>query len=724
MNAIELWGGVECTVNRVADAFHSQMEASGHRWRGDDLQRFAALGLRRLRYPVLWELTAPDAPEVFDWQWADERLTALRELRIDPIVGLVHHGSGPRYTDLLDERFPALLATYAQAVAERFPWIERYTPINEPLTTARFSALYGHWYPHRRDTASFARAIVNQCRATVLAMRAIRAINPAALLIQTEDLGRTASTATLAYQAEHENERRFLTWDLLCGVVDEKHAMWSDLRHWGVPAADLAWFQENPCPPDIIGVNHYLTSDRYLDEDRSRFPKTAWGGNGRHSYADVEAVRALPESPGIAGALRDVWNRYRRPLAVTEAHLGCTREEQLRWLHEIWRAAQQLRAEDVDIRAVTVWSLLGSFDWNSLLIRRFGYYEPGAFDVRSPQPRPTALAALVKELTSNAANRHSQLLETPGWWRRSLRHFLPLDGFAPRASEEDRREALRPILIAGASGTLGQAFARLCELRGLKATVCTRAQLDICDAASIERVLKEVRPWAVINTAGYVRVDDAEHDPDRCYSENSRGPGLLAAACAARALPFVTFSSDLVFDGERSTPYVETHAVRPLNVYGLSKARAERDVLRAHPEALIVRTSSFFGPWDEHNFVTLALRTLSSGREFVAVDDIVVSPTYVPDLVNATLDLLIDEASGLWHLVNEGSLSWMELAHRAAGLARISAQRLVPRAHRSAGLVAPRPVFSALSSERGMIMPSLDDALVRYAGVSRISRPQ
>lgn len=715
MKAIEWWGGVECTVNRVADAFQSQMAASGHQWRSDDLQRFAELGLRRLRYPVLWELTAPAAPDVFDWRWADERLAALRELHVDPIVGLVHHGSGPRYTNLLDERFPALLASYAQAVAARFPWVERYTPINEPLTTARFSALYGHWYPHCRDNASFARAIVNQCRATVLAMRAIREINPAALLIQTEDLGRTTSTATLAYQAEHENERRFLTWDLLCGGVDDKHAMWTRLRRWGIGAAELAWFQENPCPPDIVGVNHYLTSDRHLDEDRSRFPKTSWGGNGRHSYADVEAVRASPESPsGIAGALGDAWNRYRRPLAITEAHLGCTREEQLRWLHEIWSSAQQLREEGVDIRAVTVWSLLGSFDWDSLLTRRSGHYEPGAFDVRGPQPRPTALAALVKQLASNTENRHSQLLETPGWWRRSIRHFPPLACSPSRAPEAGTRSARRPLLITGASGTLGQAFARLCELRGLEATVCTRAQLDICDAASMERVLGEVRPWAVINTAGYVRVDAAESDSDRCYSENSRGPGLLAAACAARGLPFVTFSSDLVFDGERDTPYVETHAVRPLNVYGLSKARAERDVLRAHPDSLIVRTSSFFGPWDAHNFVTLALRTLSSGREFGAFDDIVVSPTYVPDLVNATLDLLIDDASGLWHLVNEGSLSWMELARRAAGLARVSAQRLVPRAHCSAGLIAARPVFSALTSERGMILPSLDHALARY----------
>ena len=713
MKRLELWGGVECTVNRLNDAFHSQLEASGHQQRSEDLRRFAALGLRRLRYPVLWELVAPDAPDVCDWRWADERLNALRALRIDPIVGLMHHGSGPRYTSLLDERFPELFAAYARAVAERYAWVERYTPINEPLTTARFSMLYGHWYPHHRSNASFARAIVNQCRATVLAMRAIREVNPAAQLIQTEDLGRATSTAKLAYQAAFENERRFLTWDLLRGSVDSRHKMWRFLRRWGIAAAELAWFQEHACEPDIIGINHYVTSDRYLDEDRKRFPTSTWGGNGKHAYADIEAVRALPDySPGITDALMDAWNRYRRPVAITEAHLGCSREEQLRWLHEIWRSAQHACDRGANVIAVTAWSLLGSFDWNSLLTRNTAHYEPGAFDVRGPTPRPTAVAEFIQELASNSPHRHSALLDEPGWWRRPMRLLTP------QPAGDVRQNAMRhSILITGAAGTLGRAFARLCDLRGLRTHVCTRAQLDICDAESIARVMEETRPWAVINTAGYVRVDEAEHDADRCYRENSRGPVLLATACAERDLPFVTFSSDLVFDGERTTPYVETHEVRPLNVYGLSKARAERDVMRAHQGALIVRTSAFFGPWDEYNFVTLALRALSSGRRFSAADDIVVSPTYVPDLVNASLDLLIDGESGLWHLANRGTVSWLELARQAAALARVSAVRLEPRVSSNTPSIAPRPMFSALGSERGLIMPSLEDALERYVAV-------
>ena len=142
-----------------------------------------------------------------------------------PIVGLTHHGSGPRSTSLIDPSFAEGLAQFAEAVAERYPWVEYYTPVNEPLTTARFSGLYGHWYPHGRDPLTFARALLTQCRAVVLSMQAIRKVNPNAKLIQTEDLGKVFSTPLLTSQAEMENERRWLSFDLLCGCLDTSKPM-------------------------------------------------------------------------------------------------------------------------------------------------------------------------------------------------------------------------------------------------------------------------------------------------------------------------------------------------------------------------------------------------------------------------------------------------------------------------------------------------------------------
>jgi dTDP-4-dehydrorhamnose reductase len=730
----EVWGGVECTVNRVGGRYFDQLEMSGHAARACDLDLFASLGIKAMRYPVLWERTAPRGLAHADWSWADARLARLRELSLRPIVGLVHHGSGPSDTSLVDPKFPEKLAEYARAVASRYPWVEDYTPVNEPLTTARFSGLYGHWYPHGRDKETFARALVTQLRAVVLSMKAVREVNPSARLVQTEDLGKTFSTRALSYQAEFENERRWLTFDLLCGRLDRGHALWNFLTDAGVHESELDWFLENTCPPDVVGVNHYLTSERFLDERLERYPPHTHGGNGVHTYADVEAVRARAEGcAGPRALLEEVWERYGLPLAVTEAHLGCTREEQLRWFAEVWEAARSLREEGADVRAVTAWALLGSFDWDSLVTRAEGYYEPGVFDLRDGRPRPTALARLIKELASGAEPEHA-VLSAPGWWRRleRLLYFperkragvknadlkmsknadVKMLGVNSRSSKEAGKA--RTLLVTGAAGTLGRAFARACRARAIPFKLLTRAEMDVADAYSVASVLDEESPWAVINAAGYVRVDDAERERELCMRENAEGPAVLAEACAARGVSLVTFSSDLVFDGESSRPYVESDAVSPLNTYGRSKAEAEARVLASHPSALVVRTSAFFGPWDEYNFVTLTLRALSRGERFSAASDAVVSPTYVPDLVNACLDLLIDGERGLWHLSNRGALTWAEFARLAARLAGLDESLVEERPSSSFNLAARRPAFSALESERGSLLPSVEHALSRY----------
>jgi dTDP-4-dehydrorhamnose reductase len=725
---LELWAGIECTVNRVGDSFFDQLELNGHARRVQDLDLFAELGVRALRYPVLWERTAPDGLKHADWSWADERLTRLRELGVKPIVGLVHHGSGPRNTSLVDPAFPEKLAAYARAVSQRFPWVTHYTPVNEPLTTARFSGLYGHWYPHGRDAQTFARALMNQCRGIVLAMRAIREVNPSAELIQTEDLGKTFSTRLLAYQAEFENERRWLTYDLLAGRLARDCAVWNYLRRAGIDEAELDWFVENTCPPDVIGINHYLTSERFLDERLGRYPLHTHGGNDRHAYADVEAVRVCAEgTAGPAALMMEAWERYQLPLAITEAHLGCTREEQLRWLKEVWDGAQSLRRDGADVRAVTLWSLLGAYDWQNLLTRQEGRYEPGVYDLRSPQPRPTALAHMLRDLAAGREHEHP-VLDSPGWWRRLDRlcytpvarrtHALPATIQGVRV----KGERSRALVITGANGTLGKAFARICKQRGLSYHLLTRQEMDIADPASVNEALEQYQPWAVINAAGYVRVDDAEREPELCYRENALGPETLAAACARRRVALLTFSSDLVFGGTKRSPYIESDAPAPLNVYGSSKAQAEKRVLEELPAALVVRTSAFFGPWDEHNFVAAALSSLSEGRIFPAADDLYVSPTYVPDLVQASLDLLIDGECGIWHLANSGEVTWAELARRVATLSGLDASRVEALSEKSLKLIAPRPVYSALGSERGpLLLPSLEDALSRYLRESEVS---
>jgi dTDP-4-dehydrorhamnose reductase len=182
-------------------------------------------------------------------------------------------------------------------------------------------------------------------------------------------------------------------------------------------------------------------------------------------------------------------------------------------------------------------------------------------------------------------------------------------------------------------------------------------------------------------------------------------------------------STDYVFDGSQRAPYREDDPVAPLNVYGRSKAEAEQRVLECCPTALVIRTSAFFGPWDEHNFVTLALRALRAGQPFRAAHDMVVSPTYVPDLANVTCDLLIDRASGIWHVTNGEPLSWAAFAQRAAEIVGASAHSLTPCSTADLALTARRPRYSALRSNRSALMPALDDALARYHALRHATRP-
>jgi dTDP-4-dehydrorhamnose reductase len=453
---MRLWGGIECTRNRVGTRTFDQLQRLGHYQRADDLDRIAGLGIRCMRYPLLWEIAATNAPGEYDFSFADERLDRLRDLRITPIAGLVHHGCGPEYTHLLHDGFATGLANYAGQLARQFPWLEWYTPVNEPLTTARFSGLYGLWQPHARSNHAFARMLVNQCRATVLAMEAIRAVNPAAKLMQTDDLGTIYSTAHLQYQADFENERRWLSWDLLSGFVDVTHPMHEYLLSWGIGARELGWFTEHRCPPAVIGIDHYITSDRFLDHDLERHPPRCHGGNSRERYADVEAVRML-ERPGTS--LRNVIHaaamRYRRPVVLSEVHIGCDEHEQVRWLHEAWTTCEQLAASGVDVRAVTAWALLGCYDWDTLLTAGGDTYESGAFCLRGGSPRPTAVAEYIEALVHGRDVMSLPALRegVEGWWRRPERLLheqaqpCVAEGWMPALHQPERTSLSTPAFL-------------------------------------------------------------------------------------------------------------------------------------------------------------------------------------------------------------------------------------------------------------------------------------
>ena len=705
----QIWGGIECTINRVKDSYCDQLQQAGHYQRPGDIAEFARLGITALRYPILWERHEPREGMQIDWSWISNQLEEIRKHRIIPIAGLLHHGSGPVFTSLHDPLFPKKFAEYAKKVATRFPWIEWYTPVNEPNTTARFSGLYGFWYPHLSSGEDYAFMLLNQLKATVLAMKAIREINPAAKLIQTEDLSKTHSTPLLKYQANFENERRWISFDLLCGKVNKKHPLWGYFMALKIPAKLLQFFLDNPTEPDIMGFNYYVTSERFLDHKVKDYPPHLHGGNGRHKYVDVEAARVI-KSEGIGNLLQEAWERFHLRIAVTEVHLNCSREEQLRWLHEVWQSCCEAKLKGVDVHAVTAWSLLGAYDWCSLLTKRNDKYESGVFDVSDNKLRKTATAKMTAALAKENEYDHP-LLKNKGWWQRDSRFLKPVKKHIENIAGTSGKN---PLLIVGKNGTLGKAFSKTCTSRAIDFVALSRNQLNVCDDQEIAAAINFHKPWAIINTAGYVNVDSAETESDQCFQLNAYAPASLANACNKYGIKFMTFSSDLVFDGVKGSPYIEVDGVKPLNVYGKSKVLAEKMVMAAYPGSLIIRTSAFFGPWDQYNFVFYVLDSLKNEYTFPVVNDVYVSPTYVPDLVNAALDIFIDDECGIWHLSSDGNCTWAGFAAEVASRGGYTGTNLVSKTLNEMDLKAPRPLYSVLQSKKGIRLPPLEDALGRF----------
>ena len=728
-NPPEVWAGVECTINRVGDRYFKQLERNGHLHRLSDLDLFAALGIKKIRYPVLWEQIAPGKLEDADWSWADERLTRLRELGIDPIVGFVHHGSGPSHTSLTDPLFPEQLATYAQVFAHRYPWVKYYTPVNEPLTTARFSGLYGHWYPHGKSNTVFFTTLLTQCKAVVLCMQAIRAIVPDAQLMQTEDLCKIFSTPLLQYQADYENERRWLSLDLLHGKVDKDHALWSLLLGSGVTENELHWFRENIISLNIIGINHYPTSNRFLDEAFEKYPEHYHGGNGTHLYADVEAVSIQQERPAtLYVLLKEVWERYGAAMVISEAHICGHREEQLRWFLEYWETARLLCRQHIPVKAVTAWSLLGAYDWNCLVTRDNGFYESGVFDLRSPFPRATALAGMLQKLSSKEPYKHP-LLEIPGVWRRPDRLKWPATAvlqtmgnlmehhFSPIQAPAIHRvmSSTAPVLILGAGSALATAFAAQCKARFIPYRLLSSTEADLATAAGFEKRMLVYNPWAVIDATAYTDADKTRPQLPLFFQHETEGPGLLAAICARHNIQLLAFSTDAVFDGTGSQPYLESNTRLADTIYGRNMAAGERLMQDAFPGTFIIRLSACFG-LAAGGFRPDVLHHLYQQKTITAATDIFITPTYLGDLMHAAIDLLIDRSSGVWHVSNGTHMSWYAFAQSAALLAALDP-----------GLVRSHPVENStrarnrmLSSERGILLPPVEDALQRYISVLQV----
>jgi dTDP-4-dehydrorhamnose reductase len=268
------------------------------------------------------------------------------------------------------------------------------------------------------------------------------------------------------------------------------------------------------------------------------------------------------------------------------------------------------------------------------------------------------------------------------------------------------------MLVTGAGGMLGQDVVRAAA--GHDVAGLARRELDVTDAAAVERRFAELEPDVVVNCAAWTDVDGAEADPAGAHAVNADGAGKVAVAAARRGVRLIHVSTDYVFDGRASTPYVESDATAPLGVYGASKLAGEEAVRAAGGSHAIVRSSWLFGIGGP-NFVATMLR-LAGERDWIGVvTDQVGCPTYTGDLAQALVALAGSEAQGTVHVAGGGRCSWHDFAveiFRQAGVAC----EVRPTTTAEMGRPAPRPAFSALVSERpeAPSLPPWQEGLTRY----------
>jgi len=276
------------------------------------------------------------------------------------------------------------------------------------------------------------------------------------------------------------------------------------------------------------------------------------------------------------------------------------------------------------------------------------------------------------------------------------------------------RAPMGPVLVVGASGALGRAFAARCHARQLPCVLAGTDSLDATDPQAVERLIRQHRPAAIVNAAGArapapgsVAAGKAE---EQCRT-HVEGTVVLATAAARHGLVYQVISSAAVLAGVTG-PRDESAIPAPLDAFGRCQAEAESRTLRANPDTLLVRSGQFFGPDDDAGLLGRALASLREGEPVALSPELTLAPAYTPDLVDACLDLAVDGEQGIWHLYSDAGIPAVDLVGRAAtllGLGTMLVQHDVDE-------VQPAPV---LETRRHKRLPALDYALERFVAASQ-----
>ena len=277
------------------------------------------------------------------------------------------------------------------------------------------------------------------------------------------------------------------------------------------------------------------------------------------------------------------------------------------------------------------------------------------------------------------------------------------------------------LLVTGAKGMLGQAVVAAAEKSSDQTLALGRGELDITDAAAVAATIDQFEPDSVINCAAWPDVDGAEAEEAAATEINGNGAANLAASCARSGVRLVHVSTDYVFDGSASEPYVESDSVNPQSGYGRSKLAGEVAIEAAGGDYAIVRTAWLFGAGGP-NFVDTMLRLGAEREQIEVVTDQIGCPTWTGNLAPALVACAAANGTGIFHAVGGGRCSWFDLATETISLAGLKA-KVEPTTTESFPRPAPRPAFSVLGSERGgeaIVLPDWHEGLRGYLAAAGV----
>ena len=387
--------GIECSNPTIDNGRlrRDLLEECGHyeRWR-EDLHLVRDLGLKVLRYGLPYHRTHL-GPGRYDWSFADAVMAEMRRLEITPILDLLHFGVPDWLENFQNPELPIHFSDYAGAVAERYPWVRFYTPVNEIYVTARISAKEGDWNEQLKTDQGFVTALKHCVAASILATHQIARRRPDCVIVQSESAEYVHEVkASQSAEVALANKRRFISLDLLYA-----HPPDADVCHYlgdnGLTREEYDWFMAGEPPGyQIMGNDYYGRNERILKPDGSMCP--------------AEDVM------GWYQITKEYYRRYKKPVMHTETNVFDP-EKAPTWLWKQWINVLQMRSDGVPVLGFTWYSLIDQVDWDIALAEKRGKVnECGLYDLdRKPRPVAAAYRELLAEFGQITIVPHGEMFE-------------------------------------------------------------------------------------------------------------------------------------------------------------------------------------------------------------------------------------------------------------------------------------------------------------------------